>query len=127
MQRVSSKTSLVNIGSEAPTADPSSMMVSDRSTEFEVQAMVGEGSFGSVYRARHKASGVIVAVKVIPNAAQDTEETAKIMQEIEILAKCDSPFIVGLRVLLKTTATAGAGRHVDCYGILLRWEHVGFN
>jgi len=95
MQRVSSKTSLVNIGSGAPTADPSSMMASDRSTEFEVQAMVGEGSFGSVYRARHKASGVIVAVKVIPNAARDTEETAKIMQEIEILAKCDSPFIVG--------------------------------
>jgi hypothetical protein len=56
MQRVSSKTSLVNIGSGAPTADPSSMMASDRSTEFEVQAMVGEGSFQS---ARGKGEEVI--------------------------------------------------------------------
>lgn len=92
MQRVGSKTGLVNLGNGATTT---AEQTRDRSTEFELQALVGEGSFGSVYRARHRASGVLAAVKIIANAARDTEETAKIMQEIEILAKCDSPFIVG--------------------------------
>mmetsp|Transcript_17087 Transcript_17087/g.25035 ORF Transcript_17087/g.25035 Transcript_17087/m.25035 type:complete len:685 (-) Transcript_17087:382-2436(-) len=66
----------------------------DRSGELEILALLGEGSFGHVYKARHKCSA-IVAVKVIPNATRDSEETEKIMQEIDILAKCDSPFIVG--------------------------------
>jgi serine/threonine protein kinase len=94
MQRVGSKTGLVNLVGNGTTAT-TEQSTRDRSTEFDLQALVGEGSFGSVYRARHKTSGVLVAVKVISNAARDTEETAKIMQEIEILAKCDSPFIVG--------------------------------
>jgi hypothetical protein len=75
----------------------------DRSRDLDIITMVGEGSFGSVYRARHKPSDNVVAVKVIPNAARDTEETAKIMCEIDILAKCDSPFIVGyFECFLKT-------------------------
>ncbi|KAL7468696.1 hypothetical protein ACHAXS_008926 [Conticribra weissflogii] len=56
--------------------------------------MLGEGSFGQVFRARHKASGAIVAVKVVPNNEGDAEAD-KIMGEIDILAKCNSPYIVG--------------------------------
>lgn len=68
---------------------------SDRSTELEKLALLGEGSFGCVYRARHKATGNIVAIKIIPNAGEGNTEADKIMSEIEILARCDSPFIVG--------------------------------
>lgn len=74
---------------------------SDRSTELEKLALLGEGSFGSVYRARHKVTGHIVAVKIIPNAGDekgsehDNSEADKIMSEIEILARCNSHFVVG--------------------------------
>ena len=64
---------------------------SDRSKELEIQALMGEGSFGQVYRARHKATGAIVAVKIIPRES----EMDKMMSEIEILSRCHSPFIVG--------------------------------
>lgn len=66
----------------------------DRSSELEIQKMLGEGSYGQVFRARHKVTGAIVAVKVVPNQEND-EEADKIMGEIDILSKCNSPFIVG--------------------------------
>lgn len=69
-------------------------MKQDRSAELDIQTMLGEGSFGQVFRARHKATSAIVAVKVVPNQEGD-EEADKIMGEIDILSKCDSPFIVG--------------------------------
>lgn len=66
----------------------------DRRNEFEIQKMLGEGSFGQVFSAKHKATGAIVAVKVVPNQEGD-EESMKIMGEIDILSKCNSPYIVG--------------------------------
>lgn len=73
-------------------------MTPDKSKEFQVLNILGEGSFGAVYRARHKATNAIVAVKIIPNPHNgngDDSEADKIMSEIDILSKCDSPFIVG--------------------------------
>ena len=74
----------------------------DRSNELELSALLGEGSFGHVYKARHKATEAVVAVKVVPNAGCDASgnpmpdsEMDKIMGEIDILSRCDSPFIVG--------------------------------
>lgn len=69
-------------------------MTQDRSSELELDKMLGEGSFGQVFRARHKATNAIVAVKVVPNQEGDAEAD-KIMGEIDILAKCNSPYIVG--------------------------------
>lgn len=34
--------------------------------EFEILYQIGEGSFGSVYKAYHKLSGNIVAIKIMP-------------------------------------------------------------
>ena len=77
----------------------------DRTKEFETLALLGEGSFGAVYRSRHKSSNAIVAVKIIPyptsNGADGHSEADKIMSEIDILARCDSPFIVGYYECLK--------------------------
>ncbi len=52
--------------------------------------ILGEGSFGEVYKALHKETGNIVAVKKIP-VSQDHESLKK---EIQILKKCKSPYIV---------------------------------
>lgn len=74
---------------------------SDRSSEFETLNLLGEGTFGAVYRTRHRATNSIVAVKIIPNSVSYgsggaiDSETDKIMSEIDILSRCHSPFIVG--------------------------------
>lgn len=70
----------------------------DRSKDLEILNQLGEGAFGAVYRAKHKATNSTVAVKIIPNASSQhgpDSETDKIMSEIDILARCDSAFIVG--------------------------------
>jgi serine/threonine protein kinase len=70
----------------------SKIQTQDRSGDLDVQSMLGEGSFGAVYKAEHKASHALVAVKVIPTTEGESD---KIKSEIDILSRCDSPFIVG--------------------------------
>jgi len=68
----------------------------DKSAELELFSLLGEGSFGAVYKANHKPSGAIVAVKIIPNTnSGGAIEDEKIKGEIDILSRCDSPYIVG--------------------------------
>lgn len=64
----------------------------DKSSDLIIQNLLGEGSFGAVYKSIHKPSGAVVAVKIIPNS---TIEDEKIKGEIDILSRCDSPYIVG--------------------------------
>eukprot|EP00529_Nitzschia_sp_RCC80_P012704 CAMPEP_0113460550 /NCGR_PEP_ID=MMETSP0014_2-20120614/11052_1 /TAXON_ID=2857 /ORGANISM="Nitzschia sp." /LENGTH=598 /DNA_ID=CAMNT_0000352221 /DNA_START=114 /DNA_END=1908 /DNA_ORIENTATION=- /assembly_acc=CAM_ASM_000159 len=67
----------------------------DRSVDLDVTQKLGEGSFGAVYKASHKLTGAIVAVKIIANASSSKSEEDKIKGEIDILSRCDSPYIVG--------------------------------
>eukprot|EP00542_Grammatophora_oceanica_P020865 CAMPEP_0194051110 /NCGR_PEP_ID=MMETSP0009_2-20130614/38628_1 /TAXON_ID=210454 /ORGANISM="Grammatophora oceanica, Strain CCMP 410" /LENGTH=549 /DNA_ID=CAMNT_0038698047 /DNA_START=80 /DNA_END=1729 /DNA_ORIENTATION=+ len=66
---------------------------SDRSTNLELIKLIGEGSFGAVYKAKHKTTHAVVAVKIISNGPES--ENDKIKSEIDILSRCDSPYIVG--------------------------------
>mmetsp|Transcript_11467 Transcript_11467/g.33808 ORF Transcript_11467/g.33808 Transcript_11467/m.33808 type:complete len:782 (-) Transcript_11467:282-2627(-) len=79
-----------------PSASPQFV---DRSDDLDVRTLLGEGSFGAVYKAIHKATSATVAIKIIPSQEMgiggDDSETEKIMGEIDILSRCDSPFIVG--------------------------------
>eukprot|EP00053_Salpingoeca_punica_P006811 m.63635 g.63635 ORF g.63635 m.63635 type:complete len:429 (-) comp13866_c0_seq2:226-1512(-) len=56
--------------------------------------LLGHGSGGSVYRAFHIPSHQIVAVKIIPLDATPIEQQ-KIVNELEILHQCRSPYIIG--------------------------------
>ncbi|CAB9501289.1 TRAF2 and NCK-interacting protein kinase [Seminavis robusta] len=67
----------------------------DKSADLEILSALGEGSFGAVYKANHIPTGATVAVKVIPNAGSNPSEDEKIKGEIDILSRCDSPYIVG--------------------------------
>ena len=67
----------------------------DRSSELEIINLLGQGSFGDVWKAQHKETEAIVAVKIIANSSSSASEEENIKGEIDILSKCDSPYIVG--------------------------------
>lgn len=64
--------------------------VGDPAEIFEFEEKVGEGAFGSVYKAVHKDSRFAIAIKILP--AGDSPED--IEQEINILKDCKHPNIV---------------------------------
>lgn len=47
--------------------------------------LIGEGSFGKVYKGRKKGSGQIVAMKFIPKKGKSEKDLNNLRQEIEIL------------------------------------------
>jgi len=57
---------------------------------FDIVGKLGEGSYGSVYKALHKESGQVLAIKQVP---VDTD-LQEIIKEISIMQQCDSPYIV---------------------------------
>ena len=81
-------------------------------------------SFGAVFKAKHKESGELVAIKRV--ILEDNDE---IQKEIEILKDCSSPHIikyyghfqkdsdifVSMRKVRRVTIT------LDCYGVLFCW------
>ena len=75
-----------------PRSLPPTFQNKDRSSDLTILNMLGEGSFGAVYKAEHKASSAEVAVKIIPT---NDAEFDKIKGEIDILSRCDSPYVVG--------------------------------
>uniref|UniRef100_A0A672JQP7 Dual specificity mitogen-activated protein kinase kinase 5 n=1 Tax=Salarias fasciatus TaxID=181472 RepID=A0A672JQP7_SALFA len=61
--------------------------------DISYQEQLGHGNGGTVYKAFHVLSRRVLAVKVIP--LDITAELQKqIMSELEILYKCDSPYII---------------------------------
>ncbi|PGH03332.1 PEK protein kinase [Helicocarpus griseus UAMH5409] len=71
-------------------------------TEFEEEAMIGKGSYGAVYRARHHVDDQVYAVKKIPlgkKRLQQLQEGGlraldKILKEIRTLARLEHPNVV---------------------------------
>ncbi|XP_032836039.1 serine/threonine-protein kinase 3-like [Petromyzon marinus] len=57
---------------------------------FDILEKLGEGSYGSVFKAMHKESGQVVAIKQVP-VESDLQE---IIKEISIMQQCDSPHVV---------------------------------
>eukprot|EP01114_Cavostelium_apophysatum_P021037 TRINITY_DN7224_c0_g1_i1.p1 TRINITY_DN7224_c0_g1~~TRINITY_DN7224_c0_g1_i1.p1 ORF type:complete len:1132 (-),score=325.55 TRINITY_DN7224_c0_g1_i1:11-3007(-) len=64
----------------------------DPSEAFEKLEQLGEGSYGSVYRVMHRASGKSMASKIIEQ--QEVESTAAIANEINILKRCKNSNVV---------------------------------
>lgn len=70
---------------------PHFVSTSDPSERFEILTKLGEGSYGSVYKALDRTDSKLVAIKVLE---VENEDTAELMKEINILRECSSPHIV---------------------------------
>ena len=64
---------------------------------YEIQALIGRGGMGAVYRARQPALDRIVAIKVLPLEVSVDEEFAdRFRREARALARLQHPNIVGV-------------------------------
>uniref|UniRef100_A0A8C4N7Y9 STE20 like kinase n=1 Tax=Eptatretus burgeri TaxID=7764 RepID=A0A8C4N7Y9_EPTBU len=62
--------------------------------EWSIVGELGDGAFGTVYKAQHMTNGTFAAAKVIETKSE--EELDDYMVEIDILASCEHPNIVEL-------------------------------
>src|SRR3979411_2009563 len=61
---------------------------------YEIQALLGAGGMGEVYRARDTKLGRDVALKVLPESfARDPERMARFEHEAQVLASLNHPNI----------------------------------
>uniref|UniRef100_UPI00358F5FC0 serine/threonine-protein kinase 3/4-like isoform X2 n=1 Tax=Myxine glutinosa TaxID=7769 RepID=UPI00358F5FC0 len=82
MEATGQKSSLMKLSEASLTKQPEEV--------FDILEKLGEGSYGNVYKAIHKESGQIVAIKQVP-VESDLQE---IIKEISIMQQCDSPHVV---------------------------------
>lgn len=66
--------------------------------------MIGKGSFGKVYMARHKIENKIYAIKILQKlAVKKKNEVKHIMAERNVLVRnIDHPFLVSLHYSFQT-------------------------
>ncbi|NXA07269.1 STK36 kinase, partial [Sapayoa aenigma] len=62
--------------------------------KYHVLEMIGEGSFGRVYKGRRKHSAQVVALKFIPKVGRSEKELKNLQWEIEIMRGLHHPNII---------------------------------
>ncbi|NWH56192.1 STK36 kinase, partial [Geococcyx californianus] len=62
--------------------------------KYHVLEVIGEGSFGRVYKGRRKYSAQVVALKFIPKVGRSEKELKNLQQEIEIMRGLHHPNII---------------------------------
>lgn len=63
-------------------------------SQYTIISLLGKGSFGFVYKAKHKYSESFRAVKVLKKESLDQNSAKKLMHEVEILKSLDHPNII---------------------------------
>ncbi|KAJ3187535.1 Serine/threonine-protein kinase par-1 [Gaertneriomyces sp. JEL0708] len=69
------------------------------------QKTVGEGNFAKVKLAKHKLTGVEVAIKIIDKTALDEKKLSKLYREVRIMKLLHHPNIVKLYEVIETKTT----------------------
>lgn len=75
-------------------------MIGTQLLHYEIEAHLGTGGMGEVYRARDTRLGRHVAIKVLPElVAQDPDRVARFEREARLLASLNHPNIAALHGL----------------------------
>lgn len=77
-----SQKQLLKLSEESLTKEPEEV--------FDLEEKIGEGAYGAVFKAVHKESGQLLAIKQVP-VDSDLQD---IIKEISIMQQCDSPYVV---------------------------------
>jgi serine/threonine-protein kinase 24/25/MST4 len=64
---------------------------------FSIISKIGSGNFGKVYKALDRTTGELVAIKTITIDEADNAQVTTILKEVELLRKCNSPYITGYK------------------------------
>jgi serine/threonine protein kinase len=98
-KRFNSKSEDIDIGSPSALThklhvdNELTWVLDDPAQSFVFLEKLGEGSFGTVHKARHKDTGAIIAIKIV-DIEVSNDEAASIKREIDILKRCKSDSIV---------------------------------
>jgi mitogen-activated protein kinase 1/3 len=65
-------------------------------TDYKVEKLLGQGSYGAVARAVHVPTGKQVAIKQMKSIFDDSTDCKRILREISILKSLKNKFVVGL-------------------------------
>ena len=77
--------------------DPAARLGADLGGRYRLDAVLGQGGFGTVYRATHRAIDEPVAIKFLrPELAQSPELRARLRREAKALARLRHPNIVAV-------------------------------
>eukprot|EP00754_Rhynchopus_humris_P018270 Rhum_TRINITY_DN14598_c20_g1::Rhum_TRINITY_DN14598_c20_g1_i1::g.100932::m.100932/K06228/FU; fused len=79
-----------------PAPHPSDWEGAEGMSNYFVLELIGEGSFGKVYKARRKYTGHIVAMKFISKKGKSDKELRTLRAEIEIMTTLDHENIIML-------------------------------
>ena len=89
----------VCVGGDAPGADKKEYSLKD----FDMQAVLGKGTFGKVMLAKEKATGELWAIKVLKkDVILAKDEVAHTMTENAVLQSTRHPFLTGLKCSFQT-------------------------
>lgn len=70
--------------------------------DYELLNMIGEGSFGRVYKSRRRYTGRLAAIKLINKLGQNAEDIETLRREIDILTKVNHPNIMKMIDVFET-------------------------
>lgn len=82
----------INRSERAKDKRKKTKFVDDPATIFQFVAKLGEGSYGEVYKAIDKRDRAVVAIKILD--IQKADDVSDLKNEIKILRRCHSRFIV---------------------------------
>lgn len=86
----------------AVVSAPAGLVPGTRVGVFRIDALLGTGAMGEVYRAHDTSLGRDVAIKVLrPDVASDTDRLARIKREARVLGALNHPHIGGIFGLLE--------------------------